>query len=53
MLSFPLLSAPSVIAEVFIFFEDETEVSPIRPTLIVPSLHKDQLEFSLSVFEEL
>ena len=38
-----LLSAPNVIAEVFIFFVEEESESPIFPILTVPSLQNDQL----------
>jgi hypothetical protein len=44
ILSSPFLSAPSVIADVLIFFAEEAESSPTLPILIVPSLQKDQLE---------
>jgi len=37
------LSAPIVIAVVFIFFAEEERESPIFPILTVPSLQNDQL----------
>ena len=40
-----LLSAPIVIAVVFILFDDADSESPILPILIVPSLQKDQFLF--------